>query len=109
MNTITPEHRKRIAELCRIYGVERLDLFGSATQGTFDARHSDFDFIVRFADADKPGLARRYFELAAELERLLGRPVDILTDRPIRNPFFAQAVAASREILYEANQQKVPV
>lgn len=104
MNTITPEHRKRIAELCRTYRVERLDLFGSATQGTFDAQHSDFDFIVRFADPDKPGVARRYFELAAELERLLGRPVDILTDRPIRNPFFAQSVAESQETIYESDQ-----
>ena len=109
MNTITPEHRTRIAELCRIHGVERLDLFGSATRGPFDAQHSDFDFIVRFANPDKPGVARRYFSLAAELERLLERPVDLLTDRPVRNPFFAQSVAASREILYEANQQEIPV
>lgn len=109
MNTILHDRRTRIAELCRAYRVERLDLFGSAAQSTFDNQHSDFDFIVRFADPDKPGVARRYFELAAELERVLGRPVDLLTDRPIRNPFFAQSVDESRETIYEADQQEVSI
>lgn len=66
---------------------------------------SDYDFIVRFADPDQPGVAQRYFGLAAELEHILGRPIHLLTDRPIRNPFFAQSVAESRETIYEADQQ----
>lgn len=105
MNPITRDRRKRIAELCQAYQVERLDLFGSATQGTFNNLSSDYDFIVRFADPDQPGVAQRYLGLAAELEQILGRPIDLLTDCPIRNPFFAQSVAESRETIYEADQQ----
>jgi len=34
--------------LCRRYGVRKLELFGSATDGAFDPRTSDLDFLVDF-------------------------------------------------------------
>ncbi len=109
MNKIIHDRRKKIIEACQTYRVERLDLFGSAATGEFDDQHSDFDFIVRFADPEQPGVAQRYFSLATELERVLGRPVDLLTDRPIRNPFFAQSIAQSRQTIYAVGQQEIPV
>src|SRR5258706_297163 len=40
-----------IADLCRKYGVTRLELFGSAMEpARFDPSTSDFDFLVDFAD-----------------------------------------------------------
>jgi uncharacterized protein len=89
--------------------VLKLDLFGSAAAGAFDPQHSDFDFIVRFANPDAPGVARRFFGLAEDLERLLGRPVDLLTDQPFHNPYFAQAVAETRQTVYEQSIEKVAV
>jgi hypothetical protein len=99
-------HRKQINEICRRYRVERLELFGSAASGKFDKASSDLDFIVQFTDADTPGIARRYFGLAEDLEQLFDRSVDLLTDRPFQNPYFAQAVAETREILYENRNEK---
>lgn len=93
------EHRDEIAGLCRAYSVERLDVFGSAADGSFDPLRSDFDFIASFAPAPH-GLAPRYFALADALEHLLGRHVDLLADQPIRNPYFRRAVDASRRTLY---------
>jgi uncharacterized protein len=101
MHALIESRRQEIAQLCRRYGVIRLDLFGSAAGGQFDPRSSDFDFIVRFADADLPGIAHRFFGLAEDLERLFERPVDLLTDQPFLNPYFAQAVAETRETIYE--------
>jgi predicted nucleotidyltransferase len=109
MNKILDDLHRKIIEACQTYRVERLDLFGSAAADGFDDHSSDFDFIVRFANPDQPGVAQRYFGLAAELERVLGRPVDLLTDRPIRNPYFAQSIAQSRQTIYAADQQEIPV
>jgi predicted nucleotidyltransferase len=81
--------------------VTRLDLFGSAAGGEFDLQRSDLDLIVRFADAESPGIARRFFGLAEDLERLLERPVDLLMDQAFHNPYFAQTVAETRETIYE--------
>ena len=50
-----------IAALCQRYGVQRLDLFGSAARGTdFDPGTSDVDFLVEFEQPPLPGIARRF-------------------------------------------------
>ena len=68
-------HKAELHALCREYGVERLELFGSATSEAFDAASSDLDFIVRFADTSS-GYADRYLDFAEALEELfLGRNV----------------------------------
>jgi putative nucleotidyltransferase with HDIG domain len=92
------DHRDEIARLCLAHGVERLEVFGSAADGRFDPQRSDFDFdfIVTFSPAARKAISDHYFALADELESLLGRKVDLLTDQPIRNPFLRRAVDASR-------------
>jgi len=54
------DHHDEIVKLCRAYGVERLEVFGSAADGRFDPARSDFDFIVRLAPLPGSSLARRY-------------------------------------------------
>ena len=56
-----------IATLCQTYGVQKLEVFGSATTDAFDLERSDIDFIVTFAD-ESPGLARRFVDFAESLE-----------------------------------------
>jgi uncharacterized protein len=95
------EQRDAIRALCQMYGVRRLDLFGSAATGAFDATTSDLDFVATFADTRSPGYADRYLSFAEALETLFGRPVDVITERSIRNPYFRQAVEASRLPIYD--------
>lgn len=101
--TIAPieQHEAALATLCRRFGVRRLDLFGSAAQGSFDPATSDLDFIVEFADAGAPGYTRRYIELAEALEALFHRPVDLLTERMIGDPQFRETLARTRRRVYE--------
>jgi predicted nucleotidyltransferase len=67
-------------ELARRFGVLRLGLFGSAVRG--DARSdSDVDIVVSF---DGPASSKRYFGVQFFLEDLLGRPVDLVTDKALR-------------------------
>ena len=93
-------HRDEIARLCRLYGVERLEVFGSAADGRFDPQRSDFDFIATFAPEAQAAIGPRFIELAEALEAVLGRRVDLLTNQPIRNPYLRRAVNASRRDLY---------
>lgn len=94
-------HIHEIVDLCRRYGVARLDVFGSAATDAFDPATSDFDFVVSFADETFGTLADRYLDLAEGLESLLGRPVDLITERSIRNPIFRQAVERTRQRVYD--------
>jgi uncharacterized protein len=89
-------------ELCRRYRVAQLDLFGSAADGTFDPEHSDVDLMVTFDEMPAAEYADCYFGLLESLECLFGRPVDLVTARSIRNPYFRESVERTRRRLYAA-------
>lgn len=92
-------HPSELADLCRRYGVRRLDLFGSAATGAFDPSRSDVDFLVEF-DEDPTRLFDRYFGLKESLEALFGRPVDLVTESSLVNPYFRARVEAERRPVY---------
>jgi predicted nucleotidyltransferase len=79
MHPAIAEKQQALAELCRRYGVVRLDLFGSAARGDdFDPDHSDADFLVDLDPVPDLSPLQQYLGLAAALEKLLGRPVDLV-------------------------------
>jgi predicted nucleotidyltransferase len=93
-------HRAQVTALCRRHGARRLDLFGSATRDDFDTRHSDLDFLVEFEDLEPSQYAQAYFNLKEGLERLFERPVDLVTENNLGNPYFRQRVQSERQNLY---------
>lgn len=100
-----PEVEKRADELrrlCLTYGVRRLDLFGSASTGMYDPDGSDLDFLVEFQPAAHHSYANAYFGLLEALRRLFGRPVDLVVESAIKNPYFLRSVDQTRTPLYEA-------
>jgi predicted nucleotidyltransferase len=62
------------------FGVTRLALFGSTVRNTA-TENSDIDILVAF---DGPATSKRYFGVQFYLEDLLGRPVDLVTDKALR-------------------------
>ncbi|MFA7624918.1 MAG: nucleotidyltransferase family protein [Alcaligenaceae bacterium] len=62
------------------FGVVRLALFGSTARGAASDT-SDIDILVAF---DGPATSRRYFGVQFYLEDLLGRPVDLVTEKALR-------------------------
>lgn len=100
LNTQLEARRDGLTALCRKYGVSRLDLFGSALTDDWHPGESDLDFLVVFKPDPSHSLADRYLGLAEALEALFGRPVDLVTDGSIRNPYFRRGVNASRAPVY---------
>lgn len=62
------------------FGVTGMAVFGSVTRGDTHA-DSDVDILVSF---DGPATSERYFGVQFYLEDLLGRPVDLVTDKALR-------------------------
>jgi predicted nucleotidyltransferase len=78
MHRLIAERRDEIAALCRRYGVQRLEVFGSAARGgDFNATLSDADFLVQFAPGEAAG-ADNFVAVKGALERALGRRVDLV-------------------------------
>jgi predicted nucleotidyltransferase len=71
---------RSMPELRDRFGVTRLALFGSMVRDAAGPG-SDVDVLVAF---DGPATSARYFGLQFYLEDLLGRPVDLVTERALR-------------------------
>ena len=79
MHKLIDQHRAEIADLCRRYSVRNLQVFGSAARaGDFNRDRSDADFLVDFEPESGLPPLQQFFGFADELERLLGRPVDLV-------------------------------
>ena len=102
MITAVEEQADELRRLCLIYGVRRLDVFGSASTGRYDPDESDLDFLVEFQSAALNAYADAYFGLLEALGTLFGRPVDLVVESAIRNPYFLQSVEQTRTVVYEA-------
>ena len=90
-----------LGDLCRRFGVRRLDLFGSAARGDFDAAQSDLDFLVEFDPvAPEAHAFRTYFDFKDALETLFGRKVDLVEASAVRNPYFKESIEESREPVF---------
>ena len=101
MHAAIADKREELAELCRRYGVLRLEVFGSAARGVdFDPEASDADFLVEFdPDIDLPPL-EQFFGLVDALREELGRPVDMVENHEFRNPYLRASINESREVVY---------
>ena len=95
--------RTEVAELCRRFHVQRLEVFGSAARVTdFDPARSDVDVLVTYEpDCPAPALGE-YFGLSEELSALFGYKVDLTMAAAIRNPFVRADIDRTRQPLYAA-------
>jgi hypothetical protein len=102
MLNLIEQRQPQIATICSNRGVKRLELFGSAAGDDFDPQSSDIDFFVEFISYDAPTIADQWFGLQEDLQRLLGRRVDLTSPRMATNPYFLQSANRSKVTLYAA-------
>jgi uncharacterized protein len=103
MHPSIAKHNDEIVALCRKHGILRLEIFGSAARGTdFDEIKSDVDLIARFDYKNRKQTFVEYQDFVDDLEKLVGRRIDLSEDVPIKNPFLKDSINKSRELLYEA-------
>ena len=105
MSTPVPEITSKqtdLIRLCKKYRVRNLAIFGSALNDSFDPRRSDFDFLVDFEEMLPSAYADAYFGLLEELQVLFDRPIDLVTDSSLRNPWLRREIEQNHSLLYAA-------
>jgi len=104
MHAAIEEKRQALAALCRRFGVQRLDVFGSAARGAdFDPRRSDADFLVSFSSQAND--LSRFMDFKEALEALLGRAVDLVEREAVeasRNYIRRRSILSEAEPVYGA-------
>lgn len=104
MIPLIADNQTAIDALCRQYGVQKLGVFGSAVNGTFHD-DSDFDFVIEFDDYG-PGISRRFIDFANALEAMFKRPVDLVFESKLTNPYFRRSVLATMEVIFDGRTNR---
>jgi uncharacterized protein len=86
--------------LCKQHKVRELYLFGSILTPKFH-KDSDIDMLVQFDNVDILEYADNYFGFKQNLEKLLGREIDLLENQAIRNPIFRKILDRDKKIVYD--------
>jgi hypothetical protein len=96
------DKREELNQLCERFKIRRLELFGSAADGTFDPETSDLDFLVEFLPLNPGEHFDAYFGLLEALQELFQRRIDLVETGAMRNPYFIRRVNESRTTIYAA-------
>src|SRR5436190_17374763 len=97
--TILDAHINDIRNLCSNHKVRQLYAFGSVLTDKFN-QESDIDLLVNFDLIDISQYADNYFDFKFSLQKLLNRPIDLLEDKAIKNPYFRQNLNSQRRLIY---------
>ena len=102
MDSPVEDKREELNQLCERFKIRRLELFGSAADGTFDPETSDLDFLVEFLPLNPGEHFDAYFGLLEALQALFQRRIDLVETGAMRNPYFIRRVNESRTTIYAA-------
>jgi len=89
----------KIRSLCAKHKVNKLFVFGSVLKDTFN-KESDIDLVVDFAGIDLYDYADNYFDLKDQLESVFERPVDLLEQQAIKNPYLKKQIDREKKLVY---------
>ena len=99
MNTLSA-YKNEINALCANHKVRSLYAFGSVLTPNFNT-NSDIDLIVDFKEIDVKDYADNYFDFKFSLQEILNRPVDLLEEQAIKNPYFKEDLNKKKVIVYK--------
>ncbi|KAA6303254.1 MAG: hypothetical protein EZS26_000553 [Candidatus Ordinivivax streblomastigis] len=88
-----------ITNLCAKHHVKTLYAFGSVLSDKFN-EDSDVDLVVNFQKIPVEEYADNYFDLKFSLQNILNRPIDLLEEQAINNPYFKQSLNQQKQLVY---------
>jgi uncharacterized protein len=99
MQRLLADNMDKIKALCLTNHVKSLYAFGSVCTDRFNEK-SDIDLLISFKTMDYGDYADTYFALADQFESLFKRPVDLVTDKSLSNPYFIDSINKTKTLLY---------
>ena len=74
--------------------------FGSVLTPNFNT-NSDTDLIVDFKEIDVKDYADNYFDFKFFFQDIFNRPLDLLEEQVIKNPYFKEEINKKKMIVYK--------
>lgn len=102
MIKLIEDRLNEIIALCKVHRVKSIALFGSAAKGSMH-ENSDIDFLVQFSDEiEVLEYADNYFSFLENLEKLIGKKIDLVSRKSLKNPILIEEIDRSKVDLYAA-------
>ncbi len=92
-------HINDITKLCKNHKVKSLYAFGSVLTHKFND-DSDIDLVVDFELQEVLDYGDNYYDLKFSLQEILKRPIDLLEETAIKNPYLRQNIEKERQLIY---------
>lgn len=90
----------KIITLCKKYKVKALYVFGSILTPRFNDQ-SDVDFSATFNhDSDPLVAGENFMNFYMDLEKLMGRKIDLVDEEFIRNKYFREELDETKQMIY---------
>jgi uncharacterized protein len=93
------KYSNEINDLCLQNKVRSLYVFGSVLTDQFTDK-SDIDLIVDIDSNDPFDYADSYFNLKFALQDLFRRPIDLLENKAVKNPYIRQKIENTKSLIY---------
>ena len=93
------KYKNEINGLCLQNKVKSLYVFGSVLTDRFNEK-SDIDLVVDIDSNDPFDYADSYFNLKFALQDLFRRPIDLLENKAIKNPYIRRNIDHSKSLVY---------
>jgi len=90
----------QVATFCDKWGISQFSLIGSALRSDFGPG-SDVDVVVTFG-ADSKWDLFDIVTMREELAAMYGRPVDLIEEPAVRNPYMLESIRRTKRVLYAA-------
>lgn len=107
MDKIIKDNIDKIRQICLKHNVKSLFAFGSVCTDRFNDS-SDIDLLISFSPMTHEDYAENYFIIAEKFEQIFNRPVDLVTENSLHNPYFIESVNQTKTLLYGYRNQKIP-
>ncbi|KAA6306867.1 hypothetical protein EZS27_041468, partial [termite gut metagenome] len=87
MNSIITDNMDKIRAVCDQHHVKSLFAFGAVCSDEFKD-DNEIELLVSFKPLDFGDYADNYFHAVDSFEEVFHRPVDLVTDKALHNPYF---------------------
>lgn len=92
MEVLIEKNLTEIKLLFNKYGAKSAYLFGSFASNNSNIK-SDVDFLFSFPEnTDYETYSNNYFNLLSDLEKLLNKPVDLVAEKTLKNPYLIESI-----------------
>ena len=93
------KNKKFLNTVCEKHNVDKLYLFGSATNSKFTEK-SDIDFLVRFKNIELETYFENYIAFKSTLKKIFNREIDLVEEQTLKNPILINSINRNKELIY---------